>query len=123
MGYNYLNQQIMLDGNSKLLTVLSGDILSYNISGAQLNPQYNLNMEDFIQILKFPISKPIVRLTVLNRDESVNYVIPNEDIIQDSVEYSEKYTNGQRKSLSFKLVNVCDRNYYGNETDKNNLIG
>lgn len=123
MGYNYLNQQIMLDGNSKLLTVLSGDILSYNISGAQLNPKYNLNMEDFIQILKFPISKPIVRLTVLNRDESINYVIPNEDIIQDSVEYSEKYTNGQRKSLSFKLVNVCDRNYYGNETDKNNLIG
>lgn len=123
MGYNYLNQQIMLDGNSKLLTVLSGDILSYNISGVQLNPKYNLNMEDFIQILKFPISKPIVRLTVLNRDESINYVIPNEDIIQDSVEYSEKYTNGQRKSLSFKLVNVCDRNYYGNETDKNNLIG
>ena len=123
MGYNYLNQQIMLDGNSKLLTVLSGDILSYNISGAQLNPKYNLNMEDFIQILKFPISKPIVRLTVLNRDESINYVIPNEDIIQDSVEYSEKYTNGQRKSLSFKLVNICDRNYYGNETDKNNLIG
>ena len=123
MGYNYLNQQIMLDGNSKLLTVLSGDILSYNISGAQLNPKYNLNMEDFIQILKFPISKPIVRLTVLNRDESINYVIPNEDIIQDSVEYSEKYTNGQRKSLSFKLVNVCDRNYYGNETDKNDLIG
>ena len=64
-----------------------------------------------------------MRLTVLNRDESINYVIPNEDIIQDSVEYSEKYTNGQRKSLSFKLVNVCDRNYYGNETDKNNLIG
>lgn len=123
MGYNYLNQQIMLDGNSKLLTALSGDILSYNISGAQLNPKYNLNMEDFIQILKFPISKPIVRLTVLNRDESINYVIPNDDIVQDSVEYSEKYTNGQRKSLSFKLVNVCDRNYYGNETDKKNLIG
>jgi hypothetical protein len=66
-------------------------------------------MENFIQILKFPVVKPIVRLTVLNRDETVNYVIPNEDIIEDSVVYDEKYVNGQRKNLSFKLINIYDR--------------
>ena len=43
--------------------------------------KYNFNIENFIKILKFPIVKPIIRLTVLNRDETVNYVIPNEDIV------------------------------------------
>lgn len=111
MGYSYFNEQIFLENQNKLLLTLSGDVLSYNAINMNNNSKYNFNIENFIKILKFPIVKPIIRLTVLNRDETVNYVIPNEDIIQDSVSYNEKYTNGQRKSLSFKLVNVYDRHY------------
>lgn len=106
MNDNYIYQQVFSDIQNKLLTSLSGDILSYNISGSQDMLNYNLDIENFIQILKFPINKPIIRLTVLNRDESIDYVIPNEDIVQDSISYNEKYTNGQRKDLSFKLINI-----------------
>ena len=109
MGYNSLNHQIFLENEqNKILTSLSGDVLSYNVLSLTNQSIQTFSIENFMQILKFPMVKPIIRLTVLNRDETINYVIPNEDIVQDSVDYSEKYTNGQRKNLSFKLVNVCD---------------
>ena len=81
MGYSYFNEQIFLENQNKLLLTLSGDVLSYNAINMNNNSKYNFNIENFIKILKFPIVKPIIRLTVLNRDETVNYVIPNEDIV------------------------------------------
>lgn len=125
MKYNSLNHQIFLENDqNKILTSLSGDVLSYNIVSLSNQFIQTLNIENFMQILKFPMVKPIIRLTVLNRDETIKYVIPNEDIIEDSVDYNEKYTNGQRKNLSFKLVNVYNESIGNNRfaTDRNQQI-
>ena len=125
MGYNSLSHQIFLENEqNKMLTSLSGDVLSYNILSFSNQSIQALSIENFMQILKFPMVKPVIRLTVLNRDETINYVIPNEDIVQDSVDYNEKYTNGQRKNLSFKLVNVCNELIKNSRftTDRNQQI-
>jgi hypothetical protein len=50
----------------------------------------------------------LIRVSVLNQDESLNYFIPQEDIVLDGVQYNENYTNGQRRNLSLKLINVAD---------------
>ena len=42
---------------------------------------------------------------VLKPDESVDYEIPKDDIVEDSISFSENLQNGQRKSLSFTLIN------------------
>ena len=56
------------------------------------------------------MAQPMIRLSVLYPDESLNYFIPSEDIVLDGVAYNENYTNGQRRNLSLKLINVADKN-------------
>lgn len=45
------------------------------------------------------------RLFVLHPDETINYEIPQSDIILGSGNYNENYQNGQRRNLNIKLVN------------------
>ena len=47
---------------------------------------------------------PRFRIFVCNPDDTTRYEIPNEDIIMGG-SYSENYQNGQRRSLSFSLIN------------------
>ena len=55
------------------------------------------------------MAQPMVRISVLYPDESLNYFIPPEDIVLDGVSYNENYINGQRRNLSLKLINVANR--------------
>ncbi len=45
------------------------------------------------------------RLFLLYPDEKINYEIPQEDIINDSGNYTENYQNGQRRNVNISLVN------------------
>lgn len=47
---------------------------------------------------------PRFRIFVCNHDDSTRYEIPNEDIVLGG-SYSENYQNGQRRTLSFSLIN------------------
>ena len=73
----------------------------------------NENNLDFILLEKLisrPVIKPRYRISVLNPDESVNYIIPKFDIPSDGISYTEEYQNGQRKNITLKLIN--DRGQY-----------
>jgi hypothetical protein len=45
-------------------------------------------------------------VSVLNPDETVNYVIPDMDIPSDGISYTEEYQNGQRRNITLKLINA-----------------
>lgn len=87
-----------------------------DISGSALWSQYgevlrlvdssNVSMRYLTDVLKRPIYKPRFRLFVLNPDETINYEIPQEDIIINSGNFTENYQNGQRKSVNINLVNI-----------------
>ena len=81
---------------------LFGEVLIEN--GSTIN--YSL----LEKIIKRPFIKPRYRISVLNPDESVNYVIPDEDIPEDGISYTENYQNGQRRNITLKLINT-DKNY------------
>ena len=57
------------------------------------------------QILKMRMIKYDYKICILNPDDTINYEIPSSDIVYDSISYSENLQNGQRKSLSFNLIN------------------
>ena len=91
--------------NNDILRNITGDVWalsSYN----DLPENFDADINDLIWILDHENIEPKIRLGVLNRDETLKYFIPLEDIVLNSVQYSENYTNGQRRSLSFTLVNV-----------------
>ena len=93
--------------NDNILRNTAGDVWSlspYN----DLPDNFDADISYLIWILDHEIIEPKVRLGVLNRDESLKYFIPLGDIVANSVSYSENYANGQRKSLSFTLVNVAE---------------
>ena len=81
---------------------LFGEVLIEN--GSTIN--YSL----LEKIIKRPFIKPRYRISVLNPDESVNYVIPDEDIPEDGISYTENYQNGQRRNITLKLINK-DKKY------------
>lgn len=61
------------------------------------------------KILKRPIVSPRFRISVLNPDETIDYVIPNTDIPNDGISYTENYQQGQRKSMTLKLINTSGK--------------
>ena len=61
------------------------------------------------KLLKRPVVKPRYRISVLNPDETVNYVIPVQDIPSDGISYTEEYQNGQRRNITLKLINANKR--------------
>lgn len=67
-------------------------------------PDY-VNLKTVINLLKEPVIEIHYRLFLLNADETINRLIPEEDIIISEGNYSENYQNGQRKNLSIALMN------------------
>ena len=66
----------------------------------------SISMIYLTDVLKRPTIKPRFRLFVLNPDETINYEVPEEDIIINSGNFTENYQNGQRKSVNINLINV-----------------
>lgn len=86
----------------------SGDSIYYSVESAYASTAELNKFKDISYIRRkmetsFTISD--FRICLLNPDETVNRVIPNEDIVLDSGSYSENYQSGQRRSLSFELMN------------------
>ena len=65
-----------------------------------------VSMNYLTEVLKRPNYLARYRLFVLNSDETIDYEIPQEDIIINSGNFTENYQNGQRKSVNVSLVNI-----------------
>lgn len=76
-----------------------GDTLSTN--------EYSFNF--LKKVIESPLISPQFRISVLNPDESVNYVIPNNDILLGGISYTENYQNGQRRNITLSLNNESKR--------------
>lgn len=107
MAIGFGNQILFIDDNDQLLSTVAGDVLCYMYYLVSDNQP--ISLQNLINILQSQMAQPIVRVSVLHPDESINYFIPSEDIVLDGVSYNENYTNGQRRNLSLKLINVVDR--------------
>lgn len=111
MAINYGKQILFVvsdpnNSNMKMyLGVSGGDVLCYYLyySVEDYTP---LGLDTIINALYAQLARPIIRISVLNADETLNYTIPLEHIVLDGVSYNENYTNGQRRNLSLKLINV-----------------
>ena len=100
---NVINRSLFMEHNGGLLRESGGEFLAF-ASDSLFVPLNTLQ-----QILNYPIVSPLYRISVLHEDESVDYVIPTEDIVTDGISYSENYTNGQRREVSLKLINVLSQ--------------
>ena len=89
------------DSNYFVLSDSNGLILSY----VTTSDDEDLNIQDLIRVLKKPYISVRHRICVLKSDETVDYEIPNSDIVDNSISFSENLQNGQRRSLSFTLIN------------------
>lgn len=65
----------------------------------------NIDFEQLEKILKRPVIKPRYRISVLNPDESIDYIIPDVDIPENGINFTEEYQNGQRKNITLQLIN------------------
>lgn len=72
-------------------------------------PVPKINYLKVNELLKREIYNTHNRLIVLRSDETIDYEIPQEDIILDSVSYNENYNQGERRNLSSSLFNAHDR--------------
>lgn len=84
--------------------------MNYNIYGnvlfdKEINSS-NINFSQIIRVLKRSYIKPRHRISILNVDESIDYIIPEEDIPLDGISFTENYQQGQRKSITLNLINV-----------------
>ena len=88
-------------------TIGSGDIVSGVVeSDNNLLFDYSkyTNFAYIKKILKKNVIYPRFRLFFCNQDGTIKEQIPQEDILMGG-SYSENYQNGQRRSLSFTLIN------------------
>ena len=85
----------------------SGDVLSGTVE-TENNLLFDFSQHSkplyVKQLLKNAVIYPRFRLFLCNTDGTIKEQIPNEDIIGGG-SYSENYQNGQRRSLSFTLIN------------------
>lgn len=86
----------------------SGDILSYTATSSAQDAVYTWQNYPSVarveNLLETYTICPRFRIFLLNPDETVKMQIPNEDIILGG-SYNENYQSGQRRSLSFTLLN------------------
>lgn len=91
--------------NNLRLNLASGEVLSVEReSEAEESMSSAFTASLVLKAISTPNIIPKYRIYVLYPDETINYEIPNEDI-QSGGSYSENYQDGQRRSLSFSLVN------------------
>ena len=77
---------------------LFGDVL--------LDSNIFLNFDLLEKLLKRPVIKPRYRISVLNPDETIDYIIPESDIPPGGINYTEQYQNGQRRNITLELINI-----------------
>ena len=84
--------------------------MNYQIYGNVLFNNNDLipesTISNLIKVLKMPKIQVRHRLAVLNVDESIDYIIPEQDIPNDGISFTENYQQGQRKNITLKLVNI-----------------
>ena len=98
----------MADGRiTRVPYAASGDIMAYSVSSNTRDVTYraqSLSVNTIENILHYSTVCPRFRIFLLNPDETVREEIPPEDILLGG-SYSENYQSGQRRSLSFSLIN------------------
>lgn len=99
---NKLGRTLFLGQDLKFLLESSGEYLCF------ASDSLTLPLDMLNKILDYAILQPIYRISVLHEDETVDYVIPNADIVSDGIQYNENYSNGQRRDITLKLVNVTE---------------
>lgn len=90
--------------NSKTISAASGEQVSVSCWGMDGYESVDMDTEEILQTVNAPSVKSCFRIFVLHPDETIDYMIPNEDI-KTGGSYDENYQSGQRRSLSFSLVN------------------
>ena len=65
----------------------------------------NISFDNLRRIIENPFIKPRYRITVLNPDETVDYVIPSGDIRESGISFTEEYQSGQRRNITLQLIN------------------
>lgn len=93
----------------KTIGLASGDVLSLSVMSGDTYLDSNVSIPELNDLINSPILRPRYRIFLLHPDETVDYQIPDEDILLSGSSYSEQYQNGQRRSLSFSLYNT-DKN-------------
>lgn len=64
-----------------------------------------VTLDQIKKILERPYIKPHHRISILNYDETVRSIIPEQDIKKDGISYTEEYQQGQRRNISLNLLN------------------
>lgn len=68
-----------------------------------------INYSKVNELLKREIYNLHYKIFVLRSDETIDYEIPLEDIILDTINFSENYNQGERKNVSFSLINADNK--------------
>lgn len=68
-----------------------------------------INYSKVNELLKREIYNLHYKIFVLRSDETIDYEIPLEDIILDSINFSENYNQGERRNVSFSLINADNK--------------
>lgn len=89
----------------KVLANYQGEVLSIYTESDDIYDFGNYSFSFIVDLLKRPIIRPRFRLFLLNPDESIDYEIPEKDIILGTGSYNENYQNGQRRSINISLDN------------------
>lgn len=90
--------QALADIAREYLTTVYGEFLVLINSS-------NYDLEILEEALKSGKYEAKFRLFSLYPDETINFEIPQKDIINNSGNYTENYQNGQRRNLNISLVN------------------
>lgn len=99
---SFVDTRALADTSGNVLWSRYGEVL-------RLVDSTNISMSYLNDVLKRPQYRTVYRLFVLNPDETVDYEIPQNDIILNSGNFSENYQSGQRKSVNINLVNENGR--------------
>ena len=65
--------------------------MNINVFGEVLVTNSNYDFNYISYLVRRPFLKPLFRICVLNPDETVDYVIPNSDIMGDGISFTEEY--------------------------------
>lgn len=96
---NVYKKKILRDGDTKRLTTSGGETL-------RVFSQDEFSEESIESIIRNPLSFNVFRFFILNEDETVDYEIPQEDIIVEKTNYSETYQQGVRRTMTLALINI-----------------
>lgn len=74
---------------------------------------YHYTIVELERMFKKNVIRPRFRFSMLNPDETVSYVIPDEDVSIEGTSYNEQYQVGVRRTMSLELINT-ERTYTPN---------